>query len=283
MHEVTRDTASLRAAGRFIYRQLTSCCDHVIVHTQTAHRVLTGRLGVAPAMVTVVPHPAAQPPSGTMTAADLRARYQLGTATVLLAFGFIHVDKGLDDLVRALAILPGPAGVPGDGFRLIVAGGVRPRQGLFRCFELRDRLHLRRVTRVMRRSRLQRQVVFTGYVPDGEVAAWFQAAAAVVLPYRRTDQSGVAGLAHAFGVPVLASTAGGLHEQLADNRWTFPPRNPESLSRVLAGFPRPAAGRAPYVCPVGGRRHRNGGRGHLRRVPHRDPDQRREHGSCQLS
>jgi len=57
-----------------------------------------------------------------------------------------------------------------------------------------------------------------------------------VLPYRRTEQSGVAGLANAFGTPVLASTAGGLGEQYAASRWTFPPRSPEKLAEVLSGF-----------------------------------------------
>ena len=46
----------------------------------------------------------------------------------------------------------------------------------------------------------------------------------------------MADLANAFGVPVLASMAGGLGEQFADSRWTFPPRSPEHLAQVLADF-----------------------------------------------
>ena len=46
----------------------------------------------------------------------------------------------------------------------------------------------------------------------------------------------MASLASAFGVPVIASTVGGLQEQFSESCWTFPPRTPELLARVLAAF-----------------------------------------------
>lgn len=236
MHEVTRDTAALRGPGRALYRKLAAQCDHVIVHTRSALAALTGQVGMPEAKVTVIPHPEARPPHVVSSAADLRSHFGLGDAELLLAFGFVHVDKGLDDLVRALRIIR-RSGTPSlDRVRLVIAGTVRPRHGLFRLFELRDRLHLARVLRMARRDGLADTIVRTGYVPEADVAGWFQAAAAVVLPYRRTEQSGVAGLANAFGVPVLASTAGGLGEQYAASLWTFPPRSPRELAPVLALF-----------------------------------------------
>jgi glycosyltransferase involved in cell wall biosynthesis len=236
MHEVTRDTAALRGPGRALYRKLAAQCDHVIVHTRSAFAAITGQVGVPEARVTVIPHPEAMPPRLVSSAAQLRDHFGLGDAELLLAFGFIHVDKGLDDLVRALGMIRRSGTLSLDRVRLVIAGTVRPRQGLFRLFELRDRLHLARVMRMARRARLEGAIVHTGYVPEGDVAGWFQAAAAVVLPYRRTEQSGVAGLANAFGVPVLASTAGGLGEQYAASPWTFPPRSPAELAAVLSGF-----------------------------------------------
>ncbi len=79
-------------------------------------------------------------------------------------------------------------------------------------------------------------VILTGYVPEDDVAGWFNASIGVVLPYQRTEQSGVASLANAFGVPVLASKVGGLAEQYATSPWLFPPRNPQELASVLASF-----------------------------------------------
>jgi glycosyltransferase involved in cell wall biosynthesis len=236
MHEVTRDTATLRAPGRALYRRLAARCDQVIVHTQSAKTALAG---ISPTPATVIRHPEAKPPRAVSSAADLWAHFGLGDCEVLLAFGFVHVDKGLDDLVRALRIIHADDGAPSlERVRLVIAGIVRPRHGPFRVFELRDRLHLTRVLRMARRAGLTDTIVQTGYVPEADVAGWFQAASAVVLPYKRTEQSGVASLANAFGVPVLSSTAGGLGELYAASRWTFPPRSPERLAAALSGFLR---------------------------------------------
>ena len=211
-------------------------CDQIIVHTAGAATALTGPIGVPGAKVTVIAHPSAPPPTAGATPGDLRDRFGLGSARILLAFGFIHVDKGLGDLVQALGIVKDSGTAQLEDTRLVVAGAVRRRSGLFRVFEAWDRIDLARVLRRARRLALSRQLVLTGYVPDRDVAAWFQAADAVVLPYRHAEQSGVAGLAGAFGTPVLASTAGGLGEQFGGSPWSFPPRSPEHMARVLAGF-----------------------------------------------
>jgi glycosyltransferase involved in cell wall biosynthesis len=236
LHEVTSDTALLRAAGRIIYRRLVARCEQVIVHTHTAHGALIRIGGIPNSKAVVIPHPSARPPAGESTPQDLRRRFNLGDARILLAFGFIHVDKGLDDLVRALKILRRTGAARLDNVRIVVAGAVRPRQGLFRVFEFRDRLYRASVLRQARRASVSQYLALTGYVPEDDVTAWFEAAEAVVLPYRRTEQSGVAGLANAFAVPVLASTVGGLGEQFAGSQWTFPPRAPQCLARVLGAF-----------------------------------------------
>jgi len=236
MHEVTRETSSLRRPFRALYRDLATHCDHLIVHTRAALDTLTGPIAVPEAKCSVIPHPKPTPPRAISTPADLRARFSLDDKELLVAFGFVHVEKGLDDLVRALSIVRNSGECRLDDVRLIVAGAVRPRHGLFRLFELRDHLHLARVLRIARRARLYNNIVLTGWVPEADVAGWFQAAAAVVLPYRRTEQSGVAALANAFEVPVIASTAGGLGEQYAGSGWTFPPGDRLMLAEVLGRF-----------------------------------------------
>jgi glycosyltransferase involved in cell wall biosynthesis len=250
LHEVTTDTALLRGAAREIYRRLIGHCEHVIVHTHTAYRVLTDRLGVPETKAVVIPHPSVQPSAGTSTPEELRRRFNLGETKILLAFGFIQVDKGLDDLVSALGILRRANAAVLDDVRVVIAGAVRPRHGLFRIFEVRDRIYLAHVLRDARQKSLMPCLVLTGYVPDGEISAWFHAAEAVVLPYRRTEQSGVANLATAFAVPVLSSAVGGLREQFAGSRWVFPPRDPQSLARILAAFlAAPPSERKPIPAP----------------------------------
>jgi glycosyltransferase involved in cell wall biosynthesis len=232
LHELLRDTKLLRRVGRTVYRRLAELTDRVVVHTNAARAALAGPVGAAVVHCAVVPHPRVEPPAAVGTAEQLRVEHRLGDARVLLAFGFVHVDKGLGDLVRALGLL----GTEFD-VRLVVAGAVRGRSGVFLPFEWYDRLHLVCVRRVVRRASLEKRVHFTGYVPAGDVRAWFELADAAVLPYRRIDQSGVASLAAATNTPVLLSRAGGLAEGAVE-RWTFPPRSPECLSAVLADFLR---------------------------------------------
>ena len=252
LHEFTRESAQLPVAGRALYRRVVSDCDQLIVHTEMAMNAVVDRFPVPTSKVTVIPHPSARPRLVTASCDDLRLRYGIGDARVMLAFGFIHVDKGLDDLVRALGIVRASGCAPLDDYVLVVAGAVRPRRGVFRAFEARDRLHLSRVIGLARRNGLRDRLVLTGYVPVGEVASWFNLAEVVVLPYRRIEQSGVASLARSFPVPVLASTAGGLAEQFAGSSWTFPPRAPQQLADTLERFL--AATSAERMAPLAGGR-----------------------------
>jgi glycosyltransferase involved in cell wall biosynthesis len=247
-HEVTRDTALMRAPGRLLYKHVADLADLTIVHTQSAFSELVGRIGVRSESVMVLPHPRRLPPRATTDSASLRDRYGIGVAPLLLAFGFIHVDKGLQDLVEALGRLePGAA-------HLVVAGGVRRRSGLFRVFEIADRRCLAQMQRSVIRLGLGSFVHVTGYVPDGEVRPWFEAASAAVLPYRRIEQSGVGSLAATLGVPVLTSTVGNLTADYGSPRWSFPPANPAQLALVLDDFlrsPRGAAG-PNWAGPIAG-------------------------------
>jgi glycosyltransferase involved in cell wall biosynthesis len=197
---------------------------------------LMAEVGVPDSKISVIPHPSAQPQEASSAGAELRSRFALGDARILLAFGFIHVDKGLDDLIRALIILRDARAECLANVRVVVAGDVRPRHGPFRALEARDRLYRKRLVRQIRRHSLRDLVVVTGYVPDGDVAGWFDTADAVVLPYRRAEHSGVEGLARAFGVPVLVSAVGGLAEQVTGQQWTFPPDAAEQLAEAVADF-----------------------------------------------
>jgi glycosyltransferase involved in cell wall biosynthesis len=230
LHEITRDTESLRALGRKLYRRVAQLADHLVVHTGVARDAVTAVDAEAASRVTLVPHLRERPPVASVSTEDLRVRHGLGVAPLLLAFGFVHVDKGLDDLVSAMAMLPDEAA----DVRLVVAGSVRPRQGPFRIFELRDHAHLRRVRKMIARLDLRERVVFTGYVPAGEILPWFDASRAAVLPYRRIEESGVASLAVAAGARIVATDVGALSEYASDPKWVVPPRRPDRLAEALA-------------------------------------------------
>ncbi|WP_198375814.1 glycosyltransferase family 4 protein [Neoroseomonas rubea] len=54
------------------------------------------------------------------------------------------------------------------------------------------------------------------WLSEAEMGSLVSGADVVVLPYREASQSGVAPLAHGFGVPVVATPVGGLVEQVRD-------------------------------------------------------------------
>jgi glycosyltransferase involved in cell wall biosynthesis len=236
MHEAVRETAMPLFPGRVLYRALEAVCSRMIVHSKAPWTALTEIVGMPPEEVTIIPHPDVGPPDTVTSPQALRARYGLDGSDLLLAFGFVHVDKGLGDLVTALGTLVRAGVLDRHDVRLAIVGEVRPRHGPFRLFELRDRVHLARVLRSAERELPGRPVLVTGYAPEDEVAAWFQVATAAVIPYRRIDNSGVASLARAFGTPVLASTAGGLGDAYANSPWSFPPCEPDRLAAAIARF-----------------------------------------------
>jgi glycosyltransferase involved in cell wall biosynthesis len=231
LHEITRDVASLRGAGRAVYDRVVRHADMVVVHADSALPSLAG-LDRADVPVTVIPHPRAELPATTGTAAQRRSDLGLDGAAVVLAFGFIHVDKALDDLVRSVALLSRQPGR--EDVRLLVAGTVRPRNGPFRVFELRDHVHLRQVKRLIAASGLQDRVVFSGYVAREDVVPTFGLADVVALPYRRIEDSGVANLAAAAGARIVATDIGNLGLYVANPDWLAPVGRPDALAAALA-------------------------------------------------
>jgi glycosyltransferase involved in cell wall biosynthesis len=254
MHEPERESALMPVVGRLIQRRITSRCDHVIVHTQASRAALVDSVGVPAENVSVIGHLSARPRpasssgsarsggsassggSSSSSSSDLRARFELGDSRVLLAFGFINAQKGLDDLVEALSLLRDRRPEVAADLRVVIAGSVRPRHGVFRIREVLDRVYQARLLYQIRRRGLGLVIARTGYVPDQDVAGWLDLADAVVLPYRSAEQSGVVGLAQACGVPVLASAVGGLAAQLPESPWLFPPRSPARLAETVAEF-----------------------------------------------
>jgi len=138
----------------------------------------------------------------------------------LLFFGKIRQYKGLKTLVEAMALLP-----PELNCRLVVAGEFYVEPGPYK--------------RLAERLKVDSRIVWMDrYIPNEEVPRLFRAADLVVLPYVEATQSGVVPVAYQFGVPVVATSVGGLGEVIQDGRtgYLVPPSDPVALAGAISRF-----------------------------------------------
>lgn len=121
---------------------------------------------------------------------------------IILFFGFIRQYKGLDILLRAMAILKEKQQAP----TLLIAGEFyedrQQYEKLIDELQIRDLLILR-----------------TDFIPDNEVRNYLCAADFVIQPYRHATQSGITPLSYHFEKPMLVTNVGALpsmvpHEQV---------------------------------------------------------------------
>lgn len=215
LHEVRRDLARLGPGARVLYRLAGSSADALVVYTEEARDLLIGRCGVDPGRIALLAHgcrsslewPSAQ------DQAVVAARYGLADGAVLF-LGYLHPDKGLEHLIDAAAILVRDDPALLRRTPVIVAGRVRPRQGVWRRFERRDRAYEAQLHGEVVRQGLEDVVRFVGAVDEADLAAVLHLSTVVVLPYLDVTQSGVANLCLAAATPVVASRLPGLFETL---------------------------------------------------------------------
>lgn len=149
------------------------------------------------------------------------ARRQLNLPTdrfILLFFGFIREYKGLDLLLKALAMLP-------NDFHLVVAGES------YSPFDKYNQL--------VRDLRLDNRIsLFIRYISDHEVPLFFSSADLCVLPYKSATQSGIVGISYHFNLPIVATNVGSLPEMLEPfgSGLIAPSSTPESIAQTIMEF-----------------------------------------------
>jgi len=148
------------------------------------------------------------------------ARRALGVSPsvpLLLFFGFVRRYKGLAVLLQALARVP--------AVHLVVAGQFWESER-----SCRDQ--------VCRLGLADRVTLVNRYVGNEEVASFFAAADALVLPYLAGGQSAVGVTALSFGLPVIATRVGGLDELVTDGETGLlvPPSSPDHLAGAIERY-----------------------------------------------
>jgi glycosyltransferase involved in cell wall biosynthesis len=211
LHNVLRRGEGRRAAA--VTRRLAERMDAVVVHTRSAARALSERMGVDAERVRVIPHGAFSYLLHQPEEVPLPPQLAEVEGPVVLCFGTIRPYKGVDVLLRAFREL--------EGAELWIVGRplatpMEPLHALAREVPARVRF----VTR---------------YITDPEIPAFFRRADAVALPYRAVDQSGVLYAALAFGKPIVMSAIGGFKEVAQDHGAALlvPPEDPSALAAAL--------------------------------------------------
>jgi len=193
----------------------------LIVHYEDGKRQLVDNWGVCADCIDVIPHgimPVHNPPAMS----DARKKLNLPlNREIILFFGGIRANKGLDVLLKALEVvrLHRPR-------ILLVIAGVLPRGVSFEPY-----------SNTVKKADLSQYVqTFIHFIPEDDVDFFFAASNLVVLPYLKFEsQSGVLLRAYAHKKPVVVSNIGAMGELVSSDSvgLVVGPGEPGSLAKAI--------------------------------------------------
>jgi glycosyltransferase involved in cell wall biosynthesis len=209
----------------------------VVVLAERAVELLVDGCGIDPTKVHVIPHGVPQAPD--LDQEDAKASLGLTGRTVLLTFGLLGPDKGIEVVLDAL-----PELVADDPSVLyVVLGATHPHV-------LRDHGDAYRASVVQRVEELglaANVLLVDRYTELEELCRYLAASDVYVTPYHSTEQivSGTLAYAVGMGCAVVSTPYPYARELLADGRGVlFPYRDSAALTRELAVLLRDTAARA---------------------------------------
>ncbi len=144
-----------------------------------------------------------------------------GGSLVLLFFGYVRKYKGLDILIEA--------------FPKILSQ--HPKAKLLIVGEFYD--DPKEYFNLIKKLKIEVQVkVINQFVPNEEVAKYYQASDVVILPYRSATQSGILNVAYGFNKPVIVTDVGGLAEFVDEAKTGFvvEPNSPDAIVNGVTKF-----------------------------------------------
>ena len=178
-----------RPGDHMFAQRVLGAVDHLIVHTPE-QAALAKELSRSP--ITVTELPPLLPGWSSSTAKHSNAVYHH-----LLFFGIVRDYKGLDVLLRGIALVP--------NIKLTVAGefwgGSAAYETLITELGIADRVELR-----------------SGYLSSFEIPQLFAKNDALVLPYRSATGTTNVRLGYAYGIPVISSDVPALASQIENGK-----------------------------------------------------------------
>ena len=193
----------------------------LIVHYEDGKRQLVDGCGVCADRIDVIPH-GIMPLLNRPSLSDAREKLNLPLdREIMLFFGAIRANKGLDVLLKALEIvrLHRPR-------ILLVIAGVLPRGVSFEPY-----------SNIIKRADLSQYVrMFIRFIAEDEIDHFFAASNLVVLPYLKFEaQSGVLLRAYAHKKPMVVSNVGAMGEVVSSDNigMVVEPGEPKSLAKAI--------------------------------------------------
>ncbi len=196
-------------SARTVNKCISGLADAVIVHSEQTILQMQ-EIGLRTSRAVVIPIGSyGNIYVSNLDDAQAREQLQIGEGEfVFLFFGLIRRYKGVDQLIDAFLELDRP------DTRLLIAG---------ECTENSLEASL---CSARKHSGIS---IHEGFIPNDEVATYFQASNVVCLPFRETTTSSTALLALSFGRPLLAPSLGIIRELPAETGFYYDPLLPNGL------------------------------------------------------
>ncbi|MGH9448148.1 MAG: glycosyltransferase family 4 protein [Terriglobia bacterium] len=189
-------------------------CDGIIAVSEYVRNLLV-QSGVNAGKIIVIPDgidfPALLPDDAEKS--EMRARWRLGNHFVIGHVGAFTGEKGQEIAIEAVNLLPQTA----PGVKLLLAGNGPLRKALETRYAPSHASN----------------IIFAGHIAD--LSTFFPCLDLFVMPSRHEGLGSSTLLAMAYGLPVIASRAGGLPEIVEDGEtgWLVEPGSSEQLARTL--------------------------------------------------
>jgi glycosyltransferase involved in cell wall biosynthesis len=202
VHDVKPHYERFVSRASFIKRSL-NIPQRLIVHYEDGKRQLADHWGICSDYIDIIPHgiiPVQNPPDQM----DARKKLNLPQdRQIILFFGGIRPNKGLDVLLKALKIVK----ARNQQVLLVIAGG------------LLGRFNFDSYSDIIRKAGLSEHVrTYIDFIPEEDVDYFFAGSDLVVLPYLKFEaQSGVLLRACAHKKPVVASNVGAMGELVSSD------------------------------------------------------------------
>jgi glycosyltransferase involved in cell wall biosynthesis len=227
LHTVLRQPSEGQLA---IVRRFAERCEAMVVMSQVAANLLVDAYTVPAERIRIIPHgiPVMDPEADRPA---LKSKFGVGGRRLLLTFGLLSPNKGIETVIRAL---PEVVKVCPDLVYLVV-GATHPA-----VLRRKGEAYRSMLEREAEELGVREHVAFRSqFVPAGELLQYLQAADIFVSPYLNEEQvtSGALSYAMGAGAAVVSTPYWHAQELLSEGRGhLFPFRDHAALGRTLLGL-----------------------------------------------